>query len=233
MTAEHARDDAGGAAVWQRRKRPWCVPITLGGISAALVLFGFLWFAGIAMREPDPITGPTDGILVLTGADHRIAEGARLLAGGAGRRLLISGVNSQTNRDALIKLSGLDRATFGCCVDLGYAAQDTIGNAEEARAWASGLRARRLIVVTSGYHMPRSLAELSIAMPGVELVPYPVVPKSVRDRAWWLQPKLMRLLATEYAKFLPVAARYALVRHLTPMVHGPQAVSAAAGHISP
>ena len=212
-----------------RRTGLWRVASVVLTLGAGAVFFGFLLFAANAMRIADPILStagdtPADGIIVLTGGDHRIVEGARLLRAKAGRRLLISGVNAQTRRDDIVRLSGLKPSLFRCCVDLGYAAQDTIGNAEEARIWASGLGARRLIVVTSGYHMPRSIAELTLAMPTIELIPYPVVSKSVRERAWWLQPGLVRALATEYAKFLPVAARYAVARHVAPIIAPAEAV---------
>ena len=222
---QNASADAG-----QRRRRigSWRVLLSLFAAGAGVILFGFLSFATYAMREPEPIAERADGIIVLTGGDHRIVEGSRLLKQNAARRLLISGGNPQTSRDDVIKLSGLDAAKFQCCVDLGYAAQDTIGNAEEARTWASGLGARTLIVVTSGYHMPRSLAELAIAMPDVELIAHPVVAKAARQRAWWLQPGLVRLLATEYAKFLPVAARYAVARHVAPMISKADAVHSTA-----
>ncbi len=193
----------------------WRTAATALAAIAAAGLFGFFLFAANAMRPPEALADRADGIIVLTGGDSRIVEGARLLKLNAGRRLLISGVNPQTRRDDIAKLAGLDGALFSCCVDLGYAAQDTVGNAEEARDWVRGLGINRLIVVTSGYHMPRSLAELSLAMPDVELLPHPVVPKSVRARAWWLQPGLVRVLATEYAKFLPVAARYVVTRPVT------------------
>lgn len=192
--------------------------LVISGVAAVIVpfLFGFLLFSAQAMRPAPPIVGTADGIIVLTGGEHRIRAGASLLQAKTARRLLISGVNPQTSRDDVIRLSGLGPASFNCCVDLGYAAQDTIGNAEEARAWATGIGARRLVVVTSNYHMPRSLAELAIAMPDVEFVAHPVGAKSAGDRAWWLQPALARLLATEYVKFLPVAARYGLARQMRP-----------------
>ena len=44
-----------------------------------------------------------DGIVVLTGGEHRLSEAARLLAEGRGRRLLISGANRQATRQDLYR----------------------------------------------------------------------------------------------------------------------------------
>lgn len=194
-----------------------------GGLLAALFVFGFILFAANVMRPPPLTTDRADGIIVLTGGDFRIGEGARLLQDGLASRMLISGVNAKTGRDDLIKLSGLATNTFDCCVELGYAAQDTVGNAEEARTWAQGRGLTRLIIVTSSYHMPRSLAELAIALPQAQLIAHPVVPLTLRNRAWWLHPGAMRLLFSEYVKFLPVAARLGVVRQLRPWMGFPPA----------
>ncbi len=103
--------------------------------------------------------------MVLTGESRRIAEGARLLNEGRAERMLISGVYRRTGKRALMSISGLPEQKFDCCVDIGYTALDTAGNADEARAWAAQRRYATLIVVTASYHMPRSLAELSLALP--------------------------------------------------------------------
>lgn len=190
--------------------------VTAVGALFALFVFGFALFAASVMRDSVPLVAKADGIIVLTGGDFRILEGGRLLAERRAERLLISGVNAKTSRDDLLKLSGLDGATFDCCVELGYSAQDTVGNAEEARTWVTGRSIKRLIVVTSSYHMPRSLAELAIAMPGVELIPHTVVPRKFRNRTWWLQPTAARLMLSEYVKFLPVAARLQAMRYVKP-----------------
>lgn len=181
-------------------------------------VFGFALFAATIMRDHPAPDGTADGIIVLTGGDFRILEGGRLLHERRATRMLISGVNAKTSRDDLMKLSGLEPALFDCCVDVGYAAQDTVGNAEEARTWASGRDLNRLIVVTSSYHMPRSLAELAIALPSAELIPNPVVPRKFRDGAWWLHPGAARILLSEYVKFLPVAARLGAMRYVRPWV---------------
>jgi len=67
------------------------------------------------------------------------------------------------------------------------------------------------VIVTANYHMPRSLAEFSTAMPGIRLVPYPV-PEILADRNWWLDPGSMRTLQFEYAKYLGAVALTSLVR---------------------
>ena len=190
--------------------------IALSGVALWLLVFGFVMFATAVMREP--ATGPAkaDGIVVLTGGETRIAEGARLLREGRARRMLISGVNKITGREELLKISGLAEQQFNCCVDLGYAALDTIGNADETRAWAEAKRIDSLIVVTASYHMPRSMAELARVLPGTELIAHPVVPKNFNQDAWWLHLHTTRTLVAEYLKFLPSAARFGVAKLLAP-----------------
>lgn len=190
----------------------------IGFLGAVLLLsaLGFVLFANRVTREPELQNVSADGIVVLTGGQVRISEAARLLEDGRGQRLLISGVNQKTGRPSLLKISGLEKEIFDCCVDLGYAALNTVGNAAETRRWAEALGYQRLIVVTASYHMPRSLAELARAMPNIELVPHPVAPDVLRRKAWWLDPTATRLLASEYLKFLPAAFRLALARGMSP-----------------
>lgn len=186
------------------------------GTAVSLVALGFVLFANAVMREPEVQNVRADGIVVLTGGQDRIAEAARLLQDGRGQRLLISGVNQKTGRPSLLKISGLDEKIFTCCVDLGYAALNTVGNAEETRRWAEALGYDRLIVVTASYHMPRSLAELARVMPNIELVPHPVAPDGLKRKVWWLDVAATRLLASEYIKFLPAAARLVAARGMAP-----------------
>jgi uncharacterized SAM-binding protein YcdF (DUF218 family) len=150
----------------------------------------------------------------LTGGPFRLSAAARLLAAGLGSRLLISGVNHMTTREDLFRSSGLTHVLFDCCVDIGYSAHDTSGNADEAKEWVDHHRFARLIVVTSSYHMPRSLTELGRALPQVALIPYPVVPRTFRAERWWMHASSIRLLFTEYLKFLPSAARFGVARLL-------------------
>lgn len=176
---------------------------------------GFMIFATHAMRPPETARDTAAGIVVLTGADLRLREGARLLEAGRAGRLLVSGVNARTRPEVIQRLTGLDPALFNCCVELGYKAQSTVGNAEETRDWALANGFSSLIVVTSTYHMPRSLAELELVLPHVRLIPHAVAPKAPRRQPWWLNPGTARILFGEYVKYLPVAARAGLARLFT------------------
>jgi uncharacterized SAM-binding protein YcdF (DUF218 family) len=172
---------------------------------------GFVAFARAVADYAPTATARADAIVVLTGGELRLVAGARLLAEGRGTRLLISGVNRQTTRDDLKRISGLSERLFTCCVDIDFA-EHTTGNADETRAWAAARRFSRLVIVTSSYHMPRSLAELGRVMPGVVLVPHPVVSNKVQAGRWWRDAHTARVLFAEYLKFLPSAARYGVAR---------------------
>jgi uncharacterized SAM-binding protein YcdF (DUF218 family) len=186
-------------------------------VAALLFAFlgGFVVFAGLVAHYAPTPGLQADGIVVLTGGEHRLSEAARLLTEGRGKRLLISGANRAATRHDLYRTSGLSAETFKCCVDVGYAAHDTIGNAEETKAWAAANGFARLIIVTSSYHMPRSLVELGRVMPSSALVPYPVVSRNFRSERWWLHAASARLLFSEYLKFLPSAARLYAARLLS------------------
>lgn len=196
------------------KKKTRIVTDTLA-VLASLLVFGFVVF-GIVSTRADDHAGDisADGIVVLTGGEARIQAAAKLLSEQRARRLLISGVNKSTNRADLLLLSGLKKETFSCCVDLGYRALNTTGNAHETRAWAKKHKFERIIVVTSAYHMPRSLMELGRLLPDAELIPYTVMPKSLRKQRWWLHGTTMRVLFSEYLKFLPSAVHYAASRIL-------------------
>jgi uncharacterized SAM-binding protein YcdF (DUF218 family) len=132
-----------------------------------------------------------------------------LLASGRGRRLLITGVAPTTNVAELVRLApGHDR-WFGCCIDLDYAAVNTVGNAAETRRWARERGFRSLVVVTSGYHMPRALLEISHRLPDVTLIPFPVITEQRRE-PWWSNPGTVRILVFEYLKLIVAAARIGL-----------------------
>ena len=185
----------------------------LSGGLAAIWCAGFVVFAAMSSQPADERVH-ADGIVALTGGESRIDEAVRLLADHRGQRLLISGVNQHTSRTALELLTPDSGDLFDCCIDLGKWAKDTVGNADETERWAKQQGYKRLIVVTSGYHMARSLTELTRAMPDIELIPHPVFPVVHRATSWWTSPTATRLLFVEYVKLWPALARLYAARVL-------------------
>jgi uncharacterized SAM-binding protein YcdF (DUF218 family) len=178
---------------------------------AILYVAGFVVFV-LTLPHAKSLNQQADGIVALTGGNARVDAAVALLERGAGRRLLITGVHPTTTKAELRRLShGGQR--FDCCTDLGHAAADTRGNAEEAAGWARQHRYRSLIVVTASYHMPRSMAEFAAAMPRERLVAYPVEPANTDLAGWWHDPATLHLLHNEYAKYL---ASYVTTRFETP-----------------
>lgn len=178
----------------------------------AAALLGFLIFANATTRTSIDASPRAAAIVALTGGTQRIRVAGRLLKNRQAGRLLISGVNRVVSRVELRRLLAIDSELFSCCVDIDYAAQNTRGNAVETRKWAKQHEFDSLIVVTSSYHMPRSLTELGHLLPAVDLVAHPVVPRRFRDAPWWLDHENVLLLGAEYLKFLPSAAQYGLGR---------------------
>ena len=180
-------------------------------VLAVLFVAGF-WNFAERVRRPAGDAPQAEAIVALTGGSlERLSTGVRLLEEHKGERLLISGVNRIVTDEELFEALNVDPELGRCCVDLGRAAEDTLGNASETAAWAREHRYRSLILVTDDYHMPRSYAELTLAMPEADIHPYPV-------RTRWTDPALWRSdvgaatrLGAEYVKYLVIRGREALL----------------------
>ncbi|MDX2265481.1 MAG: YdcF family protein [Hyphomicrobiales bacterium] len=187
----------------------------LAGALAGAFVVGFLVFTGVVERAAERQASalrPADGIVALTGGESRVSVAVGLLSRAYGKRLLISGVHPSTSRFHLIRLNPQNAALFRCCIDLDKNALDTAGNAYETAAWARRRGFRSLIVVTSIYHMPRSLMELRRVLPDAVLIPYPVRSPNFDTERWWSHPPSLRLMLAEYLKLFPSLARYAADR---------------------
>jgi uncharacterized SAM-binding protein YcdF (DUF218 family) len=195
-------------------------------VVAAIWLAGLLAFQGrIERLTPAAEPAPADGIVALTGAsDLRLEAATRLLEAGKGRRLLVSGVNRRATRGDLQGVTGAAKPLFDCCVDLGFTAADTIGNARETAQWARAMDYKRLILVTSDYHMPRAMLELKAVLPGVAIAPYPVAAPELDVRRWYETSASARRFVTEYVKYLAILTRESILgldRKSAPAAAGP------------
>ena len=168
---------------------------------------GFVWFVHHVPANEIVLDRNADGIVVLTGGASRVADALELLAEGRGSRLLISGVHPATNATEIARQNPRFEKLVNERVDLDYAAVNTIGNALGTRRWVREKGFRSLIVVTSSYHIPRTMAELGRQMPDIVLIPFPVVTDKLRNEPWWANGLTARLILSEYAKFVVALVR--------------------------
>jgi uncharacterized SAM-binding protein YcdF (DUF218 family) len=185
--------------------------------AASAWLGGLGWFVASSLTMPaDPAT-PTDAIVVLTGGRQRLETGLALLAAGKAKRLFISGVNPRVDRDALLRALGPAAQRAACRIVLGHAADDTYGNARETAVWMGEEGYTSLRLVTSWYHMPRSLLEFRRAMPQATIIPHPVFAAHGDPEGWWgRHGGGVMLVIGEYDKYLAAWLRPMIIKILPP-----------------
>lgn len=171
------------------------------------LVVGFYFFWQDISRFQRPVDPKADAIIVLTGGYQRIEQAITLLKDGAGKRLLISGVNPAITDTQIRRFTNSSKALFECCIDIGYEAIDTSGNAEEAARWIGTRGFKSVIVVTNNYHMPRSLLELRRIDNQTLFIAYPVPDSGLNIRDVIDNPYLAVTLTSEYFKTLLAASR--------------------------
>lgn len=211
-----SREAAGAKAGARKPRRKFLRAVTiiflLFFVASFAFIGGFAAFATHVARLSTPEEpADADAIIVLTGGEKRLDAALDLLKSGKGQRLLISGVHPSARVVDLQRATGSDETLFSCCVDIDRAALDTIGNAEESAKWVNSHAWSSVIVVTNNYHMPRSLLELRRMIGETRLLPYPVVNTRLDGGEWMTNKAALRVLFTEYAKYL-----FAVVRSVVP-----------------
>jgi uncharacterized SAM-binding protein YcdF (DUF218 family) len=206
------QDDDSTPTTRARRPGGWLRVAIVGGLALLFVgaAVGFVAFLSQLRGVEIKPARNADGIVVFTGGSSRVSDAMELLAAGYGKRLLISGVHPTNAVSDISRMLPDNHALLGCCVDLDRSAVNTRSNAAETRRWARGRGFKSLIVVTSNYHMPRAVLELSHAMPDVTLIPFAVIGDRWRDEPWWTSGATLRLLLSEYVKYVAAEVRVRL-----------------------
>ena len=183
-------------------------------------LFG--WVLALALfvhhlpASATPATVQTDAVIVLTGGSERVERGFRMLAEGAAPVLLISGVGKDVTVADMLRehASAQTRAAIqarGAEIVFDYTAQTTLTNAQAAADFVQARAIRSVRLITADYHMPRSMAEMRTALPGVTIVADAVAPDGFRRDEWWRHATSRNLVLSEFHKYLAVLLRPVLV----------------------
>ena len=170
-------------------------------VPVAIWAAGFAWFIAAASHVPKHNYQDADAVVVFTGDKGRIVSGMGLLNQGVGARLLISGVNPDS-RQQLVEFWSGDESRFACCVDLGLQAPSTRGNALELQSWIAEHDYKRVILVTSNYHMPRARLEAQRQSARTHIMAYPVASDVLPATHVPTTISGWKTMAIEYTKFI-------------------------------
>jgi len=181
-------------------------------IAVGVAVIGLVWLGGLAWFVHSELTiavdraTSTDAIVVLTGGRLRVETALDLLGAGRARSLFISGVNPHVDRIALLRVAGRTDAANADQIEIGHVAENTLGNARETAEWMRRKGYRSLRLVTSWYHMRRSLLEFERAMPDMLIIAEPVFAGHGDPLTWSDRLDVAILTIGEYTKFLATLA---------------------------
>ena len=149
----------------------------------------------------------TDAIVVLTGGRNRIAEAILLFNDGLADKMFISGVSQKVTIGDIENKAGIE-LVFPDRAELGYKAENTLGNALEIKEWIERNNITSVRLVTSNYHLPRALAELAAYHLPLKVISHPVYSDHLSGK-WWQSWGTFKFIFAEYNKFL-----FAYIRNL-------------------
>lgn len=162
-------------------------------VSVLFIDFVYKTFS-FKVRELNP-----DAVVVLAGGRGRIEEGVRLYREGKGQRLFLIGLGPSVKKTDLYKESEGGRS--GEQVFIEKVSRNTLENAIFARELISRNNVRSMLLITSRYHMKRSLLIFRSLLPkDIAIYPHPVASKNSTE-AWWSHSGSLRLLFSEFYKY--------------------------------
>ena len=193
--------------------RKLLVVIGIAMIVVLLLIPGFLGpddLTGCGDR-PDPNSArcsSVDVIVAVSGGDTpaRTKEAIQLYKNGWGKKLLFSGAaldkSGPSNADVMAR-QARDAGVPAGDILTENRAENTEENAEESRAILEAQNARRILVVTSGYHQRRASMEFRAQLgPSVEVLNHPAKSDDGWNQFWWLTPTGWWLALGELSKIV-------------------------------
>lgn len=187
-------------------------------ISFFLWLAGFFWFVeGVPVESDENGEIPkSDAIIALTGGMGRITTAIDVLQQNIAPKLFITGVGTDVTLPELIQqdVSPNKRKPlryYRSRVELGYVARSTAGNVREANGWMVANPVKSIVLVTSNYHMPRSLYLFRQAFPQLVITTKSTFGPAFRSEDWWRHSDVLGLAFSEYHKLLMSYFLYSVI----------------------
>ncbi|SNY90804.1 Uncharacterized SAM-binding protein YcdF, DUF218 family [Cohaesibacter sp. ES.047] len=200
-------DETNGHAKKRQSRSFWVRVLRIVVVLASLVLLclgaGLAVFTGYVLLASEKTPQAADAIVVVTGGAGRLERAVELLNEGLGKKLLISGVHPGYSNKTLQHRYKLTSEQIKCCVELDSQALNTVANATQTSLWAHNNDYKSLIIVTSAYHMPRTMLEMYRAAPDLHYQGHIVTKSDGRSLlARLFDLNNFQLLSKEYGKLL-------------------------------
>ena len=170
-------------------------------ISLLLILFlilGFVIFFSKINYNQVSFNYQTDGIAVLTGGKGRINLGLELFNKNNNLKLIISGVDKKVSDKSIIPSNLKNKSS----ITIDKVSESTYENAKMINEWTSKYKLQNVTIITSYYHMPRSMMLIKSLTPTINFYAYPVE-KKISKRISLRENILYYFFITEeYIKYL-------------------------------
>jgi uncharacterized SAM-binding protein YcdF (DUF218 family) len=143
-----------------------------------------------------------DMIVVLTGSMGRIESAYELMNSKDVPILLISGANSRVGFDDLAKKHLWDQDSSHK-IKIDNVSTSTLDNARITRDFVIANGVHNLVLVTSTYHLQRSLLSFNKVFKNdnVIIIPYGTYINVLELNSWWKDYNIFKGIFTEYLKF--------------------------------
>jgi uncharacterized SAM-binding protein YcdF (DUF218 family) len=165
----------------------------------------FIFINYIPEHESGENIRPTDAVIILTGGSMRLEEGIDIFNRVGAKKLLISGVAPGVSKAQIFAI--LTKANRSLNIDpndiiLGNLAYSTSTNASEAKIFMRLNNFNSMILVTSNYHIIRSMKIFQYHMPEIKILPYAVCSEKFRKIGNFISYPSLLLAMQEYNKLL-------------------------------
>lgn len=172
-------------------------------------LIGLVIFAGYLPKAVPEYTSTDkyEAAVVLTGGSGRIDEGMWLYSQGVADKLYITGAGKGIDAKALVEKYHSDhpnalKITDLTGIDVDDKARSTVANARYTKAWVNSKGVKKALLITAGYHMPRSELIFKREIPQVNWVASPVYPENYHPQFWWKDSRALMLVISEFHKYV-------------------------------
>ena len=163
-----------------------------------LLIYGFITFLKNIEHSQVNFNNQTDGIAVLTGGKGRINLGLELFKKNRNLRLIISGVDKKVLNSSILPKELKNKSN----ITIDKESESTYQNAKIINEWTSKYKLQDITIITSYYHMPRSMILIQSFNPSINFYAYPVEKKISSKTSLRENILYYFFLTEEYIKYL-------------------------------